>query len=277
MKVSTKLVSVVIITRDRPLLLDRAIKSIASQKCKSLEIVVVDNLSTTSPDLKNVLALDVVINVTRTSTFLSAAAARNYGATLAKGDYICFLDDDDYYLGMNVEHLLQVFETDSRVDVAYGNTKMLGPEGVDLGLSSGPAEIVPLMMYRYIHLNSIMVKKNVFSHERFDEAMTTYEDVDLMFRLVKSYKCVHIDTDLAVWNRDNRPDQLTQKNWARSYKNWLILCEKFSDVIDSSRALVSLYYKKMFLLALINFKPLSTFIYLFKYVVYGKLAFFKRK
>lgn len=269
MNENNMLVSVIIVTRDRLTLLNRAVESVFSQKYKPIEIIVIDNFSEHSPVLQVSIPPSCSVSINRTDNFLTASKSRNYGIQLAKGKYICFLDDDDYYLENKVDSLVDVLSNDQNIDMVYGNTKMIGPRGADLGLCKGPSDIVPLMLYRYIHLNSLMIKKSLLTKIKFDETMTTYEDVDFTFRLLEISNCVHLNQDVAVWNRDNREDQLTKRNWARSEKNWLILCNKFEKTIKSNKLIANMYYKKIFLLSLINFSLLNSVDYLFKYLLYG--------
>lgn len=267
-----KRISVIIITRDREELLNRALESILCQQYDYLEIVVIDNQSATPLVIDKVIPANVTISVYRTNSFLPASRARNYGIELSKSNYICFLDDDDYYLQDKFKLLTEALKKSEDIKMVYGNTKMIGFNGAYIGLCRGPAEIVTLMMNRYIHLNALLVRRSVLAEIKFDLNMTTYEDVDLMFRIVSKHKCVHVDQNVAVWNRDNRKDQLTSRNWTRSEKNWLILCNKFSEIIESNSALSNIYYKKMFILSAIKFKFTNTIIFFIKYLRYAKLA-----
>ncbi|WP_020181674.1 glycosyltransferase [Methylotenera sp. 1P/1] len=265
------LVSVVIVTRDRLVLLQRAVQSILSQVYTQLEIIIVDNTSVNSPDFQAVDTGGIPIQVIRTPSFLTASASRNFGVSQARGEWICFLDDDDYYLPNKIQALVDAFNADASVEMAYGNTQMLGPDQIDLGVCNGPPEILQLMYYRYIHLNAVMIKRSVLQRIAFDETMTTYEDADLMFRIVKDCRCVHVDQVLAVWNRDNRPDQLTTKNWARAEKNWLMLCQKFSTSIQAHQKTAQMYYKKMSVLSFYNWHPLQGIYYGLCYAFFGWL------
>jgi glycosyltransferase involved in cell wall biosynthesis len=71
-----------------------AVESVLSQKCQSKEIIVVDDAS--SDGTAAVLStFGESINSIRLSTNGGVAAARNHGASLAKGKYLVFLDGDD--------------------------------------------------------------------------------------------------------------------------------------------------------------------------------------
>ncbi|WP_020168165.1 MULTISPECIES: glycosyltransferase [Methylotenera] len=270
---ASKMISVIIVTRDRLELLNRAMQSILSQQYELLEIIIIDNQSLTPLTLKISIPENVEIKIHRTNQFLSASATRNCGIELSKGEYVSFLDDDDYYLQDKLSILKNAFEQSKDIDMVYGNTRMIGLNGTSLGVCRGPAEIASVMLNRYIHLNAVLIKRSVLTEIKFDLNMTTYEDVDLMFRIVSKHKCVHVDQDVAVWNRDNRKDQLTSRNWTRSEKNWLILCRKFSRLIESNSAVANLYYKKMFILSAIKFNLINTIIFFIKYLRYAKLAY----
>lgn len=268
-QINAELVSVVIVTRDRPVLVLRAVESVLSQNYPQIEIVVVDNMSKSPPDFQSLGSGIESVKVVRTESFLTAAASRNYGVSQASGELICFLDDDDYYLPNKIQALADVLNADNTAEMAYGNTQMLGPNRTDLGVCVGPPEITQLLYYRYIHLNAVMVRKDTLKHYAFDESMTTYEDADLMFRIVKHCKCVHVDMILAVWNRDNRPDQLTSKNWARAESNWLIICNKFSEDIRSSCKVSRLYYKKMSQLCFYNWHLMNGIYFGLLFILFG--------
>jgi len=268
---SNALVSVIIVTKDRLELLIRAVQSVVSQTYQCVEIIIVDNQSTLPLELHAFKELAANIKIVRTASYLTAAKSRNYGIFQVQGDFVCFLDDDDYYYPKKIQRLMDEFLINKNIDIAVGNTRMLGVNGAELGLCVGSSDIVSLMLDRGSHLNAVMIKKAALLTTTFDEEMTTFEDVDFMFRLFVNFKCVHVDEELAVWNRDNRGDQLTNKNYKRSEKNWLILCEKFSAIIITNKSLARFYFRKMFLLSVINLHFFNAARYFYKFVYYGFL------
>lgn len=104
-------VSVILPTRDRPALLPRALASVQRQTCADLEIVLVDNNQgpavSAIPELAAPLADSRVVVVPARGA-PSAAAARNAGLALARGEWVTYLDDDDAYEPDKVAAQLQL-------------------------------------------------------------------------------------------------------------------------------------------------------------------------
>lgn len=92
-------ISVVLATKDRPLLLQRCLTGISSQTFKNFELVVINDGGEAIDKAGKIfkqLAKEsghsvAVINNSRN---LGSAAARNQGVKVAKGDIIAFIDDD---------------------------------------------------------------------------------------------------------------------------------------------------------------------------------------
>lgn len=266
MLAAKSLVSVIIITRNRPELFKRAMASIAAQDYRPIEVIVVDNVSDVPVTVE---AGDLVCQVHRNASMRNLSANRNLGVGLASGSLVCFLDDDDYFLPGKLSLLASRMDG---VDLCYGNTRMVGPGGQTLGVCRGSGGISDLMFYRFVHPNSTLMRRAVLDQVLFDEDLTTYEDVDFIFEVFRRFRVRHVDELVAVWNRDDRPDQLTQQNFPRAYQNWLILCEKHADDIDRSGKLARFYYRKMFLLAIVQLQPANALRYFWKFVTRGVLG-----
>ena len=92
-----KIVSVVITTKNRKDLLLRAINSVRNQTYKEIEIIVVDDASTDGTreiceNMDDLVYVYIPLNESKGGNY-----ARNLGIKTANGEYIAFLDDDDYW------------------------------------------------------------------------------------------------------------------------------------------------------------------------------------
>lgn len=95
---ATVRVSVVIPTRNRPLLVEKAVRSALEQDFASLEvIVVVDGEDRRTRDALNAIA-DTRLSVVDLAINMGGAEARNVGVRSARGEWVAFLDDDDEWL-----------------------------------------------------------------------------------------------------------------------------------------------------------------------------------
>lgn len=109
-------VSVIIPTFGRALLLRRAIASCINQNYNNLEIIVVDDNGLGE---KSQLETEKVISEFSKSKIKyfpleknrGGAYARNYGAEMSDGEYLCFLDDDDEFYPTKIQRQVEKFNT----------------------------------------------------------------------------------------------------------------------------------------------------------------------
>lgn len=104
-------VSVIVATYRRHHELIRALDSLANQTFKNFEVIVVDDNGIEEWNRKVSDAIqyfksqtDIPIHLITNSPNLGSAQARNKGIEAACGNYITFLDDDDFYLPEKIEH-----------------------------------------------------------------------------------------------------------------------------------------------------------------------------
>ncbi len=259
------LVSVVIVSQNRPALLKRAIESVIAQTYHPIEIVIVDNQSTPAIDWPSPDGNGASVKVIRSPFFMNTAQSRNYGVTHSTGAFVSFLDDDDFYFCEKIEKQMAEFRADLDLNIVYINTERHDKDGVRQATMRG---IYTEPLVRLIHLNGLMIRRDVALKEPFDERMTRHVDDHLAFRLFDRYKWKHVDEPGAVWNDDGRSDQLTYhsattrfRNFPAKYKNWKIMCEDFVDNIDQSAFLRKLYYRRQAILSLIMVKPIEAIKY----------------
>jgi glycosyltransferase involved in cell wall biosynthesis len=87
--------SVIVPVYNRPVELRRALLSCVNQSYKNIEIIVIDDCSTTPvDDICNDLGDDRIISL-RNNVNLGVSESRNLGLALSTGDYVSFLDSDD--------------------------------------------------------------------------------------------------------------------------------------------------------------------------------------
>jgi len=93
------LVSVIIPVYNVKKYIKQCLDSVVNQTLKNIEIILIDDCSTdgTSELLKQYAMHDARIKIVRTEKNVNAGASRNIGIRMAKGEYLSFLDSDDFF------------------------------------------------------------------------------------------------------------------------------------------------------------------------------------
>ena len=202
-------VSVVIAAFNGEEFLGRAIDSILSQSRQAFEIIVVDDGS--SDGTKGVVTAygDRVRYVYQKNAGVSAA--RNTGARSASGDWLIFLDVDDYYYKDRIRRHCDLVGQHPDIDFVVGNYDYCSPDGgiisdsmsmTELGRSARERcgaenttllvreEIGRLISEYFGHTLSIGVRRSMFMDlGGFPEGYRVGEDLHLLIRLcLKSRK-----------------------------------------------------------------------------------------
>ena len=166
-------VSVIIPVYNRKRLVRRAAKSILSQSFTDFEIIVVDDGST-SPDGTSLMAFSPKVRYIQ-QNHLGAPAARNRGILEAKGEYIAFLDSDDYFLPGKLEKQVAAMENNPQAILSHTSyirhTAGEGYEAIDSGSFSG-------MVYPWLLFNCIIAMPTVMIRADCLEGYSFREDID---------------------------------------------------------------------------------------------------
>ena len=125
------LVSIIIRTKDRPQLVKRALSSVAAQRYRDLEVIIVNDggCDLDIDEMKGILG-DIPIQYVRLADNRGRAHAANTGITHANGHYIGFLDDDDLFYPKHIETLLHMCEH-TGVKIAYSSVQSVYYNSID--------------------------------------------------------------------------------------------------------------------------------------------------
>jgi glycosyltransferase involved in cell wall biosynthesis len=115
---SSPIVSVVIPVRNCRDYIDESVASVLSQSYGNLELIVIDDGSD-DDDYTRLLDLDPRVRVARLAGS-GVSKARNVGMTMARGQYIAFLDADDVWFPGKLEAQVCYFENNPEVGVVFG-------------------------------------------------------------------------------------------------------------------------------------------------------------
>jgi len=214
------LVSVIIPTYRRADKLTRAIESVLSQTYKFVELILVND---NAPD--DMYTADLIKRVSSyesDSRFIlimqeehtNGAAARNVGIRKANGEYIAFLDDDDWWKAEKLEKQIHVIE---KLPQDWG--------GVSCKIEryNGERLVAKLPEYRsgYVYKDILMLVSDfatgtlLLKHEAldsagyFDEHLFRQQDLQLLVNFTYRYKLMQVNEYLHccdVSDTQNRPN-----------------------------------------------------------------------
>ena len=140
-----------------------AIDSVLCQDV-DLELLVIDDCSPES--LEEALAPysgDPRVRLLKNEQNMGAAQTRNRGVSLAKGEYVAFLDSDDIWLPGKLQKQLKLLEETGMVLCATAR-ELMSPEGVPSGRVLPVKPVISyreLLKHNSIACSSVLVKREV--------------------------------------------------------------------------------------------------------------------
>lgn len=210
------LVSVVIPTYGRADLLNRAIDSVLMQTYGNIEIIVVnDNKFTSEHYDPTMIALQKYTNnpkikVVSDGENVGGSLARNKGINASAGEYISFLDDDDYYYPEKIKKQLD-YLVSKNADICICYMDILKNKKIirDNRSKSLASDIKEFLLYGNCYTPMILCKRNsLFSVGLFTDT-PKFQDHVLMLKIFqKEMKVVTLREFLFVHN-DHNEERIT--------------------------------------------------------------------
>lgn len=119
-------VSVIIPLYNEEKYITKCIKSVIGQTYKNLEIIVIDDKSTDGSLNKLSKIHDNRIKIIKLDKNQGVSHARNKGVEAASGEYICFLDSDDFWDKFKIEKQLEFIKDKTFIYSSYAYTTKEG-------------------------------------------------------------------------------------------------------------------------------------------------------
>jgi glycosyltransferase involved in cell wall biosynthesis len=191
-------ISVVVPTRDRPDALEVCLSALDRQTAaESLEVIVVDDGSDAADEVAEIVGHHVRARLVRVRKG-GPAAARNVGAREARGETLCFTDDDCVPEHDWVEQLMAAIRDGA--DAVAGRTR--NPPGA-LGAASEVISGAPTVAEPFGPSNNLACTRAVFESIPFDESYreAAGEDRDWCARLVASGRTLRAQPSAVIHHR----------------------------------------------------------------------------
>lgn len=206
--------------------LERCLDSIREQSYTKLQMILIDDGSSdlSGSICDNYKERDTRIEVIH-KTNGGLSSARNAGLDVAIGDYIAFVDSDDWIEPEMLETMLEdmaQFDADMVV-TGYAKTedgRMVEQISLGKGLTDGVSALKGLLTSMDAHVWNRLYKKSLFDDVRFMEGRN-YEDVEIMHKLLLKCRWVYYE-ETHFYCYEQRFNAITQTPSIKNYQDWFM-------------------------------------------------------
>lgn len=202
--------------------LERALKSIKSQGYK-IQVIIVDDGSTINYDrILNGKYNNLDVHYIKINNSGGPSHPRNIGISYAKGDWISFLDSDDFFHENK-------FTSIDKLNLAHIN--FIHHRATSFGLIKKKLGLRPFLSLNYhlwhisnpVVLSSVSIKKDFIIEKKinFDNNLNSIEDYDLWLRLsqIKEFNPFYINSELCFYQIENNSiSQASIKNLLKYFR-----------------------------------------------------------
>lgn len=176
----------------------RAVDSVLGQSFQDVELLVVDDGST---DATRAILAEYGNRVRLLARENGGpAAARNHGLHHARGEYVAFLDADDYWIAEKLERQVELLDTQPAVGFCSTATQVVNSAGRPAGDWPCRPDAGPLPDILFQHgtvisgsTSGVLARRHLIEAiGGFDPVLRGFEDPDLWIRLaaITRYACI---------------------------------------------------------------------------------------
>ncbi len=194
--------SIIIPTYNRARLLCKAIDSVLAQTYVHWELLVVDDGSTdnTKAVVEKYVQQDNRVKYIYQKN-AERSAARNNGIDKAQGQYLCFLDSDDYFLPERLSLLASTISQMNNPEVLFytdlvaemGEKKSVRPYA-----NINSTNLFDVLIQRAIHSQQICSAAIILKQFKYDTQFMVAEDSELWLRIATKYELLYLPNQATV-------------------------------------------------------------------------------
>lgn len=237
----------------------RCLESVRAQTYAGLECVVVDDGSTDG----SVDEARAAFEGDRRFIFVcqpngGVSSARNRGLSQARGEYICFIDSDDY---VDCTYVQCLYETIGNTDMSVCGLVQDGPEssvpfGVEtltmLPLCGKSDDDIASLIEKYLLFGPVckLYRNDIIRKHKIGFPVGISYGEDLIFNLRYLERCVHVSTSAETpYHYIVRPKSLStgiiERFWELNMEQWLMLENFFAERGMMQGRVSTVLYKRL--------------------------------
>ena len=206
--------------------LTESIKSVISQTYKNWELIFCDNLSKDQSKKIVLRFKDKRIKYYKTSRFMKLYQARNYAIQKSKGNFIAFLDVDDFWTKDKLEKQINLFKKNKNYAVIYSNFYILRNKKLkeiysNKSLDSGNITQSLLNNYR-INISTTLVKRVLFKRKLFNKNYNIIGDFDYFLKLSLTNQIGCVREKLAYYRIHGKNTSFVKRGlYIKELEDWM--------------------------------------------------------
>ncbi|MEG3896116.1 MULTISPECIES: glycosyltransferase [unclassified Microcoleus] len=204
----TPLISVIIPAYNGDRYIVQAVESALCQTFTNLEIIVVDDGSTDNTHQVLQPYIDRIRYIYQENQ--GVAAARNIACQLAQGEFLAFLDADDYFLPSKLEKQLACFDADPALDMVQTGWFMVDEKGREISAvkpwqQAPKLDLESFIIFKCVRPSAMMLRQKWWEKlGGFNDNFPLAEDLDFALRLaLKGCKAVWLEEILTCYRQHN--------------------------------------------------------------------------
>ncbi|MGA3067356.1 MAG: glycosyltransferase [Tepidisphaeraceae bacterium] len=217
-----------------------AVRSVLAQTFPPDEILVIDDGS--PDDLASALAeFGSSVTLIRQPNG-GVASARNRGIAAARGDFLAFLDADDYWEPKKLQRQIEIFQSHPEVGLVASRFFTQYPHGVPIPAETPqhwldhvirPVGNRVVEMAWHVWTGTVVVRRHSLGDARFLTELEPAEDRDLWISVLRPAAGYILSEPLAT--AVLIPDSLSRGDPNRAYEPMIRVLERHRDLLTSSR------------------------------------------
>jgi teichuronic acid biosynthesis glycosyltransferase TuaG len=200
------LISIIMPYYKKKLFFETSLNSALNQTFQNFEIIIIydDN---NEFDLNYILEkqkLDQRIKIIKNNKNIGAGPSRNKGILASNGNYIAFLDCDDYWHHDKLQKQMH-FMKDKNISFSFTSYNVINFKNEIIKYKRAPNIIKfnDLLLDCNIGLSTVMLKKDLIDNNCQFPSLKTKEDFVLWLKIAKKIDLYGIDVPLTKWRKLN--------------------------------------------------------------------------
>lgn len=242
--------SIYVTTQNRPLLLERALRSLTRQTQKEFEVIICDDCSDKPNQLKNIKIIKKYQNNFFKLSYLlnekveGACYSRNRAISSACGKYITGLDDDDIFHPERVKVFFEFIQIHQYFSFICTRTGKLIDRSINMTeildkVSWDKINLQDMKQYNAVGNQIFVEKEKIMSIGGFDTAMPAWQDYDTWFRLIKHFGPAAKLRCCTMFIDDDARTRITTSS--NAFQGYVKFVDKHGDLL-TDRDKLSLFY-----------------------------------